>query len=132
MNINIQAQGFPLTEGLREHTRKRLQFALGSVSREVRQINVSLHDVNGPRGGKDKRCRIQIPITGGRDIVIEDMDADLYLAISRAAERAERSIVRRLERRRMHRRERLTGKRAIGVPGIEPIDDGFASSPSFH
>ena len=115
MNINIQARGFPLTEGLREHTRKRLQFALGWASHGLRLINVSLTDVNGPRGGNDKRCRIQIPIAGGRDVVIENSEADLYAAISRAAERTEQILARRLARRRAHGRERITGRAPAGA-----------------
>jgi len=109
VNINIQARGFDLTEGLREHTRKRLQFALGWANHEVRSITVCLSDVNGPRGGNDKRCRIQIPLAGSRDVVIEDVDADLYVAINRAAERIERTMARRLERLRGHRREQISG-----------------------
>lgn len=100
MNISIQARGFSLSEGLREHTRKRLQFALGWVSHDVRLIAVSLADVNGPRGGTDKRCRIQITITGACDIVIEDAEADMYAAVSRAAARIERVMARRQARRR--------------------------------
>lgn len=105
MNIHIQAQGFDLTEGIREHTRKRLQFTLGWDRHEVRSVTVYLSDVNGPRGGNDKRCRIQIPIVGSRDVVIEDVEDDLYVAINRAAERTERTMARRLERLRNHRRE---------------------------
>lgn len=103
MNIHIQAQGFDLTEGIREHTRKRLQFTLGWARHEVRSVSVYLSDVNGPRGGHDKRCRIQIPIVGARDVVIEDVEDDLYVAINRAAERTERTMTRRLERLRQHR-----------------------------
>lgn len=109
MNIHIQAQGFDLTEGIREHTRKRLQFTLGWARHEVRSITVYLSDVNGPRGGHDKRCRIQIPIVGSRDVVIEDVEDDLYVAISRAAERTERTMTRRLERLRKHRHESAPG-----------------------
>lgn len=103
MNLNIQAHGIALTEGLREHARQRLQFALAWAIHDVRKITVSLADTNGPRGGVDKRCRVQVPVVGGRDIVVEDADADLFVAISRAAERTERILVRRLERQRAHR-----------------------------
>lgn len=118
MNINIQARGFDLTEGIREHTRKRLQFALGWANHEVRSITVYLSDVNGPRGGNDKRCRIQIPIAGSRDVVIEDAEDDLYVAINRAAERTERTMARRLERLRGHRHEKISSP--VPHAGDEP------------
>ena len=108
MIIDIQASGFPLTECLREHTRKRLQFVLGWAGNEARQISVALSDDKAAPDGKDKRCRIHVPIVGARDILIEDVQEDLYLAISRAAERIERLMTRRLA----HRRERIAALKA--------------------
>lgn len=102
MRIDIQASGFELTDGLRQHTERRLQFALSWASHDVRKVMVRLSDINGPRGGNDKRCRIQIPLPRTPDIVIEDTESDLYVAIDRAAERAERSLARQLERQREH------------------------------
>lgn len=107
MRIDIKARGFDLTDGLREHTVRRLQFALGWANHDVRAVTVRLFDVNGPRGGKDKRCRIQVPFPGTQNVVIEDTEADLYVAIDRAAERAERAVVRRLERLREYSHARL-------------------------
>lgn len=49
MRIDIQARGFDLTEGLREHTVRRLQFALGWSYHDVRSVSVRLFDINGPR-----------------------------------------------------------------------------------
>lgn len=108
MRIDIQARGFDLTEGLREHTERRLHFALSWASYGVRTITVRLSDVNGPRGGNDKRCCIQVPFSGGQDVVIEDTEADLYVAIDRAADRTERSVARRLKRLREHHRDRIS------------------------
>ncbi len=107
MRINIQALGFDLTDALREHTQRRLRFALSWASQDVRKLTVRLSDVNGPRGGSDKRCRIRIPLPGTRGLVIEDTEADLYIAIDRAAERAERAVARRLERLRERRHDGL-------------------------
>jgi putative sigma-54 modulation protein len=112
MHINIQARGFDLTQGLREHTERRLQFALGWADHDVRNVSVRLSDVNGPRGGNDKRCQIKIPLVGRPDVVIEDAEADLYVAIDRAADRTERTLTRRLGRKRKQRRTRLNTRDA--------------------
>ena len=103
MRINIRAQGFELTDSLREHTERRLRFALGWADDRLRQISVRLSDENGPREGEDKRCRIQITFRGAPSVVIDDTEADLYVAIDRAADRAGRSVARRLERQRDYR-----------------------------
>ena len=100
MRIDIHASGFDLTEGLREHTRRRLEFALDHVRPDAGKVSVHLSDINGPRGGNDKRCRIHIPLPRSRDVVIEDTEADLYVAIDRAVERASQTLDRRLSKRR--------------------------------
>jgi len=102
MRINIQTSGFKLTDGLREHTERRLQFALSWAVHDVRKVVVRLSDINGPRGGNDKRCYIQIPLPQKPDVIIEDTESDLYVAIDRAVDRAERAVARRLERLREH------------------------------
>jgi len=103
MHIHIQARGFDLTGGLREHVERRLQFALGWADAQLRRVSVRLSDENGPRGGEDKRCRIQIAFPGAASVVVDDTEADLYVAIDRAADRIGRSVARRLARQRDRR-----------------------------
>jgi hypothetical protein len=68
------------------------------VGGRVRSLHVSLKDLNGPRGGLDKHCRIAIRLERpGRLIVIEDVDAEPEAAISRAAERASRAVTRAID-----------------------------------
>ena len=66
-------------------------------------------DVNGPKGGRDKHCRLQVVLTGNTDIIIEDTQANTYVAINCAIERAVRSLVRKLGRQR----SRMQRSRAI-------------------
>jgi len=114
MRIEIQARGFELTEALRAHAQRRLQFALDRSGREVRNVNVRLSDINGPRGGNDKRCAIQISL-GEQKLVVEDTKADLYLAIDRAVERCKRVLSKRLARLREHHRDRLITNQLMHV-----------------
>lgn len=81
-----------------ELVRTRLEFALGRFTGRVRSLRVTLKDLNGPRGGHDKHCRIAIRLDRpGRLIVIEDLDAEPEVAISRAAERAARAVTRAVD-----------------------------------
>ncbi len=58
MRMSIQANGFVLTAALRVYTEKRLMTALGRAGRHMRKLHVALSDINGPRGGRDKRCAV--------------------------------------------------------------------------
>lgn len=119
MHIDIQARGFELTDNLREHTRRRLGFATDWARDEVRRINVRLSDVNGPRGGKDKRCLIQIPLTGRPDIVIDELESDLYVSIDKAIGRAERVLAKQIERAREHPHDTLKNFPAVDAQETE-------------
>lgn len=104
MQITIQAHNFTLTNALRGHIERRLGFALSTIDAHIQRVMVRLSDINGPRGGEDKCCRIQITLPKLQDVVIEDTMANLYCAIDRAASRAGRTVVRRISRQRDKRR----------------------------
>ena len=96
MQIAIQAHGFTLTDALEKHAQDRIWFTFSRVAERVRRVRVTLSDINGPRGGVDKRCLIEARLDGLPSVVIQDIQTDLYIAIDRAAGRAARSVMRRL------------------------------------
>jgi putative sigma-54 modulation protein len=96
MVIAIHARGFSLTDAIEEHVHKRLGYTLARGGDRIGRVVVRLSDLNGPRGGIDKRCLIEIRLDGLPAVVVEDIQSDLYAAIDRAAGRAGRTINRRL------------------------------------
>ena len=99
MQIQIHSDDFALTEGLREHIVKRLAYSLNHGRDVISRVVVRLADVNGPRGGVDKCCGNEVRLKGASPIAIDDTQADLYVAIDRAAERTGRTLDRRIARR---------------------------------
>ena len=86
MQIDIQSQGFALTHGMRDYAEGRLRFALVRAGERIRRVAMRLYDVNGPRR-TSKCCRIQVMLNGSAAVVIEETQADHYLAIHRATGR---------------------------------------------
>ncbi len=111
MKADIQAHGFSVTEGLRSYATQRLQFALDRNDGHIMGVRVRLADINGPRGGVDKRCQIDLVLAGQNSIVVEDIETDLYAAIDRASDRCARTLERRLARMREP------------VPFVNPVGD---------
>ncbi|MDZ4142791.1 MAG: HPF/RaiA family ribosome-associated protein [Methylotenera sp.] len=105
MQLDIQSNGFSLTEGIRSYALLRIRFALERNDNHIMSVKVRLSDINGPRGGVDKRCQIDLSLAGHNDIVIEDTETNLYVAIDRASDRCARTLTRRLERAREFTRE---------------------------
>lgn len=116
MQIDIQARDFPLTDALCNHTKRRLSFSLSARDNHIQRVIVRLSDINGPRGGADKCCHIQVVLAHLPDVVIKDTEADLYTAIDRAADRAGRTAGRRLMRQRIK-------DRSSGLHHMESISE---------
>ena len=115
MKIDLQARHFSATKALRNHVTRRLGFALSAGAEHIQRVLVKLSADNGPRGSVDKRCQIQLVLPRQPDIVIEDSEANLYVAIDRAANRAGRTLRRRLARHRdAHRALQYSRYQAIG------------------
>lgn len=103
MNIVIRSQGLEISAALREHVERRAHFAFDWADHQLSRVSILLADLNGPRGGDDKRCRVLLTVPGIPRVVIEDTESDLYVAIDRAADRAARTLARRLARQREYR-----------------------------
>jgi putative sigma-54 modulation protein len=116
MQIDLQARNFSLTDALRSHVKRRLDSALSTRDEHIQRVSVRLSDINGPRGGEDKRCHIQVVLPQLPDVVIEDTDEDLYSAIDRAADRAGRTVGRRLARQRDN--SRTIGQRELDIQSL--------------
>ncbi len=109
MELDIRGRNLPLTAPLEHLVRRRLDFALGRHASEIRRVDVKLLDVNGPRGGIDKQCRVEVVFSHGGTVSAQGRDERVRNAIDQAAHRAGRRVNRKLERGASPRRhERLT------------------------
>ena len=85
----------PLPPAVVHLVRKLLEFRMARFAGRVASLTVRLGDVNGPRGGVDKKCSLAIRLADPkRLIVIEDTDTAAEAAIRRAVDRAGRAVAR--------------------------------------
>lgn len=98
MKVEIRCTGFKTTEALREHVSKRLRTALSRRADSIRDVVVRMSDENGPKGGVDKRCRIEAILASRPTQVVEAVAVDLYSAIDSAAKRLARAVERSHDR----------------------------------
>lgn len=107
MKLDIRGHHVTVTEILREFVERRFRFALSRFQGQIAEIKVQLSDENGPKGGRDKVCRVVATVLS-RSLFVGEADSGLYAAISRAAERLGRTASRELERNRVLRPEEFT------------------------
>lgn len=98
MIIDVQSRGFGLTRALREFVELRMRYLLTRYGDKILRINITLYDVNGPKGGEDKRCVVTIRLAAKQSLVLQETDADMYNAITSCCNRLKRTIGRKLEK----------------------------------
>ena len=85
---------------LRKLAAQRAQFVIRRLTWLVPRAKVYLSDVNGPRGGIDKRCQVELQTDSMGTIVVTSMARDWRSALDNALERAARVLTRSLHRNR--------------------------------
>jgi putative sigma-54 modulation protein len=114
MRIDISSHGIPLTRELHEYVVRRLSLALDRVEVRVRRVRVVLQDVNGPRGGVDQRCQLQIELAHLPRLVVVETCDDIHASVAGAIDRAVQTVGRQMERQRdAMRRRRGTALRDL-------------------
>ena len=107
MTIFTRALNFPLSPSIGERVKSRVRSAVEPVGSRVTIVTARLEDINASRGGIDKRCRLVARLRKSAAVMAEATDADLYVAIDRAAARLRRALVedtrRHVTRDRRHR-----------------------------
>jgi len=98
MTLDIRGITIDLSAAVRAHIERRLRFALGRFSGRIGRVVVRIADENGPRGGRDKRCRIAARLGRRGTVLVEERGEDLQAMIDVAAERMGRVVARSLQR----------------------------------
>ncbi len=99
MRIQVQVKGLVRATKLRSFAIDRLRATLGRFDHAVREVNVRMHDINGPnRGGVDKLCRVVLRLRDDSVLVIEELGASTMESIHRAADRVHHAVGKQVDR----------------------------------
>ncbi|MBQ0957840.1 HPF/RaiA family ribosome-associated protein [Ideonella sp. 4Y11] len=84
----------PQAQALRELAERRVRFVLRRLAWLVPRADVQFSDLNGPRGGVDKRCQIELRTDGQGPVVVTSVAQDWRTALDLALARAARFLLR--------------------------------------
>ena len=96
----------PHAADLRDLAESRVRFVLRRLGWLVPRAEVQLSDVNGPRGGIDKRCQVELRTDGAGSVVVASVARDWRAALDAALARATRFLLRVWRRANGARRTR--------------------------
>ena len=111
MDIKLRALNFALTLAQHEYVERRLSYALDTHSEVISAAQVWLSELNEADAVRNQRCLIQLTLDDGTQVVIDSVEAALYVAIHRAADRASWEIARCIGRSKIRVSERIQANR---------------------
>lgn len=88
-----------LGAGFTELVEQRLAAALKGLGSRVERLTARFEDLNGPKGGVDTACRLQLSLSGHRLLVVEGRAEDEARAFRVALPRLISALDRQLNRR---------------------------------
>lgn len=99
MRVEIHVSKIELTSTIEEYVERRLFFALGRFADVVKHVDVTLSEINGPKGGVDKLCLMRVGLKRQTKPVVADvLHEDLRTSIDLTADRLGRAVARAVDR----------------------------------
>lgn len=99
MNIRLIARHLDRTPTLIEHAQRRAAVAFARFGGGVRDLDIRISDVNGPRGGTGIACLARLRLVTGGNVQVEGTanspEEGISVAVSRLANRLRRIASRR-------------------------------------
>ena len=96
--LDIRVSGVELPEGFGMDARALLGRRLGRFATHIERATVRLEDINGPRGGVDTVCRIQLTVSGRPPVLVARNAVDAPTALRRSATAVARAMDRSIGR----------------------------------
>ena len=122
MIVSVTSTIEHLNPQVREAIELRMSSTLARFAQRIARVSVTVVDENGPRGGVDKLCRVNMLMPGVGTITTTARHEKLMAAVSDAARRARRIVVTKMQRPQSLRlRRRTKGHSALDTnkPALE-------------
>jgi ribosome-associated translation inhibitor RaiA len=98
--VRIRTRWLDFSPALHWYAQRRTAFAFRRFAARVRRVDVVIADSNGPRGGDDKICEIEVFLNPAGSILVSARSDDPYQSVDRAIRRARASLRASIDRAR--------------------------------
>ena len=96
--INNKQAG--MDKNISNEAKRLLKFSMSRFEGAVSRVKIHFFDVNGSRGGIDKRCRISAKLRATGHVIVLGEGGNYIEALNNCLERLVRSIRREIRKRR--------------------------------
>jgi hypothetical protein len=121
MHIELHADREFFSAELRDHLESSVKWAFRRFTRRIRTVRAYLSDANGPRGGNDKAVRLIVELVPKGELLVREVNASEFTAVSGAVYRARQALRKELRRKWERNRNRRSRQRA-NVAAVPRVD----------
>lgn len=118
MKLEIRLLKVEITDSQRAYAQRRLSFALNRFAERIKTVRLKLGDMNGSRGGVDKRCQVAISLAHSSPITLESRASTVQGAVDRIASKVRSFVERRFVCKHEQRRFRKADRRPFALPPL--------------
>ena len=100
MQLFINLKNITLNAKQKALIQKRYAFCFSKFSEVVKKVVIYIEDINGPKGGVDKQCKVQVSLRRGDDVIVTEKQSILNKAIEKALQRSSYITMKKLKRKK--------------------------------
>lgn len=106
MDIAISTRTAFISPGVKFDLERRLGRMYRKAAGSIQRINVNLEDVNGPKGGVDKQCKVKVTLLGFPSILVTTTRDSTEKAFVDALQKVNQTLFRKLKKHHRIRRSK--------------------------
>ena len=76
MKITLHTINLDLPNSARTRMEQRITSILSRLEHRILHVRVRVEDINGPKGGIDHRCQIEVQLKHGTQLIVEARDVE--------------------------------------------------------
>lgn len=99
MELTITDLNVEMTNENKKQIKQKTHKVFERFYENIQKVTLTLNDVNGPKGGDDKVCKVVIHTRGMPDIVVTDNKSVAMSAVNTALSRARSTLIKKLKRK---------------------------------
>lgn len=103
MQMQLRVVGVEVSSSFRSEVLARVERQLQRFMHEIESVVIRIEDLNGPKGGVDKRCRVTLRGKGFTSLTLEDRSQSARAALDLALDRLVYTLRRTIDRQRGQR-----------------------------
>lgn len=118
--LEVHTQGVAILPALEKYLHAKLGARLGKYAVHIERVSARFVDINGPRGGIDTECRIQVMLVSRPTILVSARGRDARRAFDAVLQSLTRAVGRDLDRAGFSERGSVAGAAKSAAKEVEP------------